>query len=62
MVLEVIRKENERQRREGRREGRLETLKKFVSNMLKRNMSIDEIQELTGISKEELEQIQKCPH
>lgn len=62
MVLEVIRKENERQRQEGRQEGRLETLKKFVSNMIKRNMSIDEIQELTGISKEELEQIQKCPH
>lgn len=52
----------ERLRQEGKREGRLETLKEFVSNMIKRNMSIDEIQELTGISKEELEQIQKCPH
>lgn len=62
MVLEVIRKENEKQRREGRKEGRkegrLETLKEFVSNMTKRNMTIDEIQEITGISKDELEQIQ----
>lgn len=62
MFSEVIRRDNEKLRQEGRQEGRLETLKKFVSNMIKRNMSIDEIQELTGISKEELEQIQKCPH
>lgn len=62
MVLEVIRKENEKQRKEGRkegrREGRIETLKEFISNMTKRNMTIDEIQEITGISKDELEQIQ----
>lgn len=58
MVLEVIRKENEKQRKEGRKEGRIETLKEFISNMTKRNMTIDEIQEITGISKDELEQIQ----
>ena len=53
MVLEVIRKENERQRSEGRKEGILETAKK----MLKRNMSIKEIEEITGISKEKLEKM-----
>ena len=49
-------------REEGRKEGRIETLKQFVNNMIKRNMSTDEIQEITGISKEELEQIQKSLH
>lgn len=66
MVLEVIRKENEmlikKGRIEGKKEGRVETLKQFINNMIKRNMSTDEIQEITGISKEELEQIQKSLH
>ena len=74
MVLEVIRKENEmlikkgrkegriEGRIEGKKEGKIEMLKQFVNNMIKRNMSTDEIQEITGISKEELEQIQKSLH
>ena len=45
-------------RKEGRKEGKIEMLKQFVNNMIKRNMSTDEIQEITGITKEELEQIQ----
>jgi len=63
MVMEVLQKESERQRRlgerKGRREGRLEGRLDIFKNMLKRNMKVDQIQEITGITKEELEKIQK---
>lgn len=70
MVMEVLQKESERQRkigeRKGRREGRLEGKLEgkleakldIFKNMLKRNMKVDQIQEITGITNEELEKIQ----
>lgn len=53
MVIEVLQKENERQRNIGIRQGILETARK----MLKRNMKIDEIQEITGLTKKEIEKL-----
>ena len=44
-------------RKIGGRRGRLEILKQSVKNMLKRNMPIDEIQEILEIPKEEIEKI-----
>lgn len=58
MVMEVLQKESERQRKIGERKGRLDMLKYSIQNMLKKNMEIGEIQEITGITNEELEKIQ----
>ena len=59
MVMEVLQKESERQRKIGERKGRLDMLKYSIQNMLKKNMEIGEIQEITGITNEELQRIQK---
>ncbi len=53
MISEVLRKENEKQRREGRREGILSLTKK----MLEKNMKMEDIQEITGLSQKELENL-----
>jgi predicted transposase/invertase (TIGR01784 family) len=51
---EGIEKGIEKGRKEGRKEGITETMQKVAANALKKGMSIDDIIELTGLSKEEI--------
>lgn len=60
MVLEVIRKENERLRKEGRKEGKREFLKQTVRNMLQFGETEEKIMKYIGINKEELNEIKKA--
>lgn len=59
MILEVIRKESEKQRREGKKEGKLEMLKHSIKNMLQFGEKEENIMKYMGINKEELESIKK---
>ena len=43
---------------EGKTEGRKETLISVIRNMLKKQMSISTISELTGLSEKEIEKLQ----
>ena len=43
---------------EGKTEGRKETLISVIKNMLKKQMSISTISELTGLSEKEIEKLQ----
>lgn len=47
----------EKWKREGKREGALQEILKVAKNMLDRNMKIEEIQEITGLSKEEIKSL-----
>lgn len=55
MFSEVIRRDNERLRQEGRREG----IKVIILKMLKNKMSEEMIKQMTEISQEELEDIKR---
>ncbi len=61
MIIEVLKKDREQQWRKGRREGEkmgiAKAIKQMVKEMLKRQMSDDEIMEITKINKEELERL-----
>lgn len=57
MVIEVVQRENERQRRMGIKQGRLEILKETVKNMLQLGERDEKIIKYIGISKKELEKI-----
>ncbi len=59
MVIEVLQKENERQRNIGIRQGRIEGIIETAKKMLKRNMNMDDIQDITGLTKKELEKLKK---
>lgn len=48
-------REKEKEKVEGREEGRREGILETAKRMIKRNMEIKDIQEITGLSKEELE-------
>ncbi len=64
MVIEVLQKESERQRkigeRRGRKEGIMKTIQETAQKMLKKNMNIQDIEDITGLSKEEIQKLQKC--
>lgn len=64
MVLEVIRKENERLKKEGRKEGRKEgkkeILKQTVKNMLQFGETEEKIMKYIGINQEELNEIKRA--
>lgn len=60
MVLDwerEIKEEKENAKRDGRQEGRKEGILEAAKKMLEKNMDIKDIQEITGISKKELENI-----
>ncbi len=59
MISEVLRKENEKQRREGRKEGIKETIIQITQKMLEKNMNTKDIQEITGVSQKELQNLVK---
>ena len=46
-------------KRKGKREGIKETIRNIVNNMLQKGIEEDEIKELTGATKGEIEQIKK---
>ena len=46
-------------REEGRKKGKIEAMMETAQKLLERKMNINDIQEITGISKEELENMQK---
>ena len=41
-------------------EGVMKTINKTAQKMLKKNMNIKDIEEITGLSKEEIEKLQEC--
>ena len=49
-VVEMLREENKRREEKGRKAG----LKTVASNMLHKGMEIDEIKDITGLSKKEI--------
>ena len=57
MISEVLRKENERQRREGRKEGRKEGIQEITKNLLKLGIDIEDIKKATGLSQKELQNL-----
>ena len=59
MILEVIRKDNERLRQEGRKEGMKQSRKTIVLRMLKNKMDEEIIKQMTEITQEELEDIKR---
>ena len=61
-VVEMIRRENQMYINIGRKEGRKElknNLYKIAQKLLTRNTSKEDIAEITGLSKEEIEKIAK---
>ena len=46
-------------KRKGKKEGIRETIRNIVNNMLQKGIEVDEIKELTGATKKEIEQIKK---
>ena len=46
-------------REEGRKKGKIEAMMETAQKLLERKMNINDIQEITGISKERLENMQK---
>ena len=57
MILEVIRKENEKQRREGRKEGRLQERREIIIQMLKIGVKKDIICKATNMTKQEIDKL-----
>lgn len=55
----VAREAAERARREGREEGREEGVELVAVNMLEQGRSVDEIAEITGLSKEQIARLQR---
>ena len=47
-------------KREGKKEGITETIIKTAQKMLQKKMQIQDIEEITGLSKEEIEKLEKC--
>ena len=47
-------------KREGKKEGNTETIIKTAQKMLQKKMQIQDIEEITGLSKEEIEKLEKC--
>lgn len=50
----------EKGKKEGKREGITETIIKTAQKMLQKKMQIQDIEEITGLSKEEIEKLEKC--
>lgn len=46
--------------RKGELKGIKETIRKTAQKMLQKNMEIQDIQEITGLTKEEIEKLEKC--
>lgn len=58
-VVEMVREENRMIRQAGKEEGRKETIFKVISNMLQKGMNVEEIKEITGVTKREIQQVKK---
>lgn len=60
-VMEMLLAENEKYinigRKEGRKEGKMQKLKEIVQKMLAENFSKDTISKITGLKKEEIDQL-----
>ncbi len=56
-VCEAIRQIKEEERAEGRDEGRKQATHDVICNMLKKQLSLEEIAELTGVALEEIQEI-----
>ena len=56
-VVDMIRRENQMYIEIGKKEGELKEKIKIVTNMLKEKFSVDMIQKITGVNKEEIEKI-----
>ena len=56
-VVDMIRNENRMYINIGRKEGKKETCLEIAKNLLKINMPISQISEITKLSKEEIEKI-----
>ena len=50
--------ERQEGKQEGKEEGRKQTLIEIIKNMLKKKMTISAISELTGLSEEEIKELQ----
>ena len=63
MVIEVLQKENERQRKIGIREGVKQGIKqatlKIAKKMLQSGIKLEEIEKVTGLTKEEIKRTSK---
>lgn len=59
LLLELEEKAISKGKKEGLIEGALQEILKVAKNMLDRNMEIEEIQEITGLSKEEIKNLAK---
>ena len=59
-VVEMLREENRKREEKGRREGRREGLKIVAGNMLHKGMKIDDIKDITGLTKKEIQEIEKA--
>lgn len=58
-VVEMLRQDEKRIREEGIKEGVKEGISNIIINMLQKGMKVDEIKELTGLTKKEIEQVNK---
>ncbi len=59
MVIEVLQKENERQRKIGIREGIKQATLKIAKKMLQSGIKLEEIEKVTGLTKEEIKRTSK---
>ena len=64
MFLELEIKSERKGERKGEKKGELkgikETIRKTAQKMLEKNMKIQDIEEITGLTKEEIEKLEKC--
>jgi len=60
MLLDLELKGEERGEKRGIAKGIMQNIKETAQKMLKKNMELRDIQEITGLSKEEIEKLQEC--
>lgn len=60
MLFDLELKGEKRGERRGEKRGITETIKKTAQKMLQKNMQIQDIEEITGLTKEEIRKIEKC--
>ncbi len=60
MLFDLELKGEKRGEKKGERNGIIKTLQETAQKMIKKNMKIQDIEEITGLSKEEILKLQKC--
>lgn len=60
MLFDLELKSEKRGEIRGERRGITKTIKRTAEKMLQKNMKIQDIEEITGLTKEEIRKIEKC--